>query len=1040
MLEIPRAYDFPIDYTSHPEFNQNFQLVKEMPTTGLDFLLPRPQLCMAEQQLNFEDDQKLVDEILDISKPKPLITTPIKQNTTLEEMLKKTPFHYSVQKIVEKLNPAKIRNFYFQDNERVMSSRSRYKWNPKPPSYIEIQQGIPHNLRTVNQKLFISEKKTNLLAGVTDSSLLTSIDMKYLPGFATKLMDFESKTDLFSNQYLYKPIPPSYNYIFSQSQGTTQDSDLIPVRKNIEPTPKINKNILPLCIMYIEIFCRNRSDLIPNPKIDSIEFAMIKIRDDMGQGKELIYQVGNGFNVHRGKHQVKIFYVNSEIDLLKKVSEEMQIADPDVIVSYEGEKAGIGYLIKRSKYIFQDFISRSSRQQQFIVQQTYRYKKLSSHLPGRIILSCWRLIKYETHFYSYSIQNVLYSSLNIRFPSYSYKHQTFLFYNSRAELYDYLWDILKYSQQLIDHYGILERNVTLAQVYGIDYESVFTRGSQFRVEAMLKKQTGPNNFLLLSAAKSQVNGQSKLQSVPLVLEPPKKFWTDPIIVLDFQSLYPSIMIAYNLCYSTCLGKIKAQQYKKFGVTNMRGDVFDNEDIIITPNNVAFVKKNVRMGFIPVMMHELLQTRIMIKNSMKQVDKTSSRYHELFVQQLGIKLLCNTTYGYAGAGETGRMPCNDIADSIVSIGRETLEDAIRLVNGTEKWQAEVIYGDTDSMMVHLPGRTVEQAFLVGKEIAKAVTLRNPQPVELIFENVYFPMLTLAKKHYAGMKFEHPNAQPYFVAKGIETVRTDYCPLTSKILEGALFRIFQSRDISTLHSYLTSKWKKILSNRYHMKDFIMYNKVILSEYKNPPAAVKVSLKNMEIDEMRKPLFGENVGYIIRAGHPGEAVTDLAMNPEDFLASQEYNLNLEYYMDKQINTVLDRTFSPFGIDIKQWYRLMPKKKTPLSIDSLQPKKSFFKSNIKRIDNIFSSGLCIVCRKFVNGNLCEVCKENPQKTVLAVMACLNYREKKLRRLMQVCRACTGSLNEVLCSSLDCPIYYSKLKLQHESFTIAKRMENIQW
>lgn len=1040
MPKIPISYEFPQDYKTNAEYNQNYELVRQMSSTGYDFLLPQPQFSIIEQDLKFDDDQALIDDILDISKPKPLVSTPIKTNTTLEQMLKNTPLQYSIQKIVQKMNPAKIRNFYFEESEIVISGKLKYKYNPSPPSYTEVQQGIPLNLRTVNQPLFISDRNTNLLAGVTDSSLMTSIEMKLLPDFAKKLSEIESKTDLFSNQYLYKPLPPSYAYIFLESQETTQDSDLIPVRKNIEQSPKINKTILPLCVMYIEVFCQNREDLIPNPRLDNVEFVVIEIRDDLSQHKKIIYKVGKGISIYRGKYNIGIVYVNSEIDLLKKVSDEMQSHDPDVIVSYEAEKAGIGYLIKRSKVIYQDFISRASRQQQFIVQQTYRYKKLSSLLPGRIILSCWRLVKYETHFYSYSLQNVLYSCLNIRMPYYNNKQQTYLFQNSLLELFDYYWDILRYSKQLIDHFGVLERNVTLAQIFGIDYESVFTRGSQFRVEAMLKKQTGPKQFLLLSAAKAQVNAQTKLQCVPLVMEPPKKLWTDPVIVLDFQSLYPSIMIAYNLCYSTCLGKIKAQQYKKFGVTYMRGDVFGEEDIIITPNNVAFVKKNVRIGFIPIMMHELLQTRIMIKNSMKSLDKSSSKYHELFVQQLGIKLLCNTTYGYAGAGETGRMPCNDIADSIVSIGRKTLEDAINLVNSTEKWQAEVIYGDTDSMMVHLPGRTVEQAFLIGKEIAKAVTEQNPKPIELILENVYFPMLTLAKKHYAGMKYEHPLAQPYFMAKGIETVRTDFCPLASKILEGALIQLFQTKDVSTLYSYLLTKWKKILSNKYQMKEFIMFSKVILSEYKNPPAGVKVSLKNMEIDEMRRPLFGENVGYVIRAGQPGDQITELAMNPEDFLASQEYTLNLEYYLEKQINTVLDRTFSPFGVDVKVWYRFMPKKKTPLSIDSLQPKKKFFKTDNKRIDKFFSSGLCLVCRKFVNGNLCEVCKDDPQKTVLAIMTSMNHKEKKLKKLMEVCRGCTGSFNEILCSSLDCPIYYSKLKLQHESFTISKRLENLKW
>ena len=44
--------------------------------------------------------------------------------------------------------------------------------------------------------------------------------------------------------------------------------------------------------------------------------------------------------------------------------------------------------------------------------------------------------------------------------------------------------------------------------------------------------------------------------IPLVMEPESRFYPDPVIVLDFQSLYPSIIIAYNYCFSTCLGRVK----------------------------------------------------------------------------------------------------------------------------------------------------------------------------------------------------------------------------------------------------------------------------------------------------------------------------------------------------------------------------------------------------------------------------------------------------------------------------------------------------
>ena len=67
---------------------------------------------------------------------------------------------------------------------------------------------------------------------------------------------------------------------------------------------------------------------------------------------------------------------------------------------------------------------------------------------------------------------------------------------------------------------------------------------------------------------------------------------------------------------------------------------------------------------------------------------------LDARQLGLKMIANVTYGYTAANFSGRMPCVEIADSIVQKGRETLERAIQLVNSTPEWRARVVYGDTD----------------------------------------------------------------------------------------------------------------------------------------------------------------------------------------------------------------------------------------------------------------------------------------------------------------------------------------------------------
>lgn len=81
-----------------------------------------------------------------------------------------------------------------------------------------------------------------------------------------------------------------------------------------------------------------------------------------------------------------------------------------------------------------------------------------------------------------------------------------------------------------------------------------------------------------------------------------------------------------------------------------------------------------------------------------------------------------------------------------------------------WGAIVRYGDTDSLFVHLPGKTKDEAFKIGNDIAETITKLNPKPVKLKFEKVYLPCFLLAKKRYVGFKFEsQKDVEPDFDAK-------------------------------------------------------------------------------------------------------------------------------------------------------------------------------------------------------------------------------------------------------------------------------------
>jgi DNA polymerase delta subunit 1 len=81
----------------------------------------------------------------------------------------------------------------------------------------------------------------------------------------------------------------------------------------------------------------------------------------------------------------------------------------------------------------------------------------------------------------------------------------------------------------------------------------------------------------------------------VVIEPVRGYYTDPVATLDFASLYPSIMMAHNLCYSTLIPNHEAKKY--------------SEDMLIrTPNGDIFVKQSVKKGLLPMILEELISTR------------------------------------------------------------------------------------------------------------------------------------------------------------------------------------------------------------------------------------------------------------------------------------------------------------------------------------------------------------------------------------------------------------------------------------------------
>jgi DNA polymerase delta subunit 1 len=113
----------------------------------------------------------------------------------------------------------------------------------------------------------------------------------------------------------------------------------------------------------------------------------------------------------------------------------------------------------------------------------------------------------------------------------------------------------------------------MARVTGVPIGYLFTRGQQIKVASQLYRKAQQHN-LLIPVDRVQVTGDKYEGAV--VIEPTRGYYTEPVATLDFASLYPSIMMAHNLCYSTLVPNFKVKNFKP-------------EELIKTPNGDYFVK-------------------------------------------------------------------------------------------------------------------------------------------------------------------------------------------------------------------------------------------------------------------------------------------------------------------------------------------------------------------------------------------------------------------------------------------------------------------
>ncbi|KAI5293957.1 DNA-directed DNA polymerase alpha catalytic subunit pol1 [Ascosphaera acerosa] len=379
----------------------------------------------------------------------------------------------------------------------------------------------------------------------------------------------------------------------------------------------------------------------------------------------------------------------------------------------------------------------------------------------------------------------------------------------------------------------------------------------------------------------------------LVFEPEKGLYDKYVLVMDFNSLYPSIIQEFNICFTTV-------------DRTSKGDDGDDE--------VPSVPEKQAQGILPRLIATLVNRRREVKKMMKSKSATSDELASWDTKQLALKLTANSMYGCLGYTQS-RFYARPLAILITYKGREILGSTKALA---EMNQLQVIYGDTDSVMINTHADTYEEAFKVGNTFKKAVNDQY-RLLEIDIDNVFRRLLLHAKKKYAAINVTEKDGTftDHLEVKGLDMKRREYCALSKEVSQTLLTEILSGEDpelvISKVHDHLKETADRMRAGEVPIQKYTMFTKLSKrpEEYpqKDTMPPVQVALRERARGKSVRP--GDVIAYIVTTGENGESAANPAHRSYTLtdVLKKDSNLqpDIEFYLLKQIFPPVERLCAP-------------------------------------------------------------------------------------------------------------------------------------
>ena len=508
----------------------------------------------------------------------------------------------------------------------------------------------------------------------------------------------------------------------------------------------------------------------------------------------------------------------------------------------------------------------------------------------------------------------------------------------------------------------------MSDVCRVPIQYTFLRGQGIKIYSAVVYNASKRNQLIMT--QESVDGDSSYEGA-IVLPPKIGMYLDqPIPVLDFNSLYPSNMIAYNLSPDTLAyvknydmaGKLLnpdvVKNFEGYRIDEVGYDLKDDDGTTIGRQMCGYAQPTDdprTIGLLPITLDILLKKR---KETRKLMEKTEDDAQKSVLNglQLAYKVVANSIYGQCGS-KTSPIRRLEVAASTTAVGRQKIYDAKKIVE--DQFGAEVVYGDTDSIFIKFPTTDLQESIDMARKAADIITSTGRKAHRIEYEKTFYPFILFCRKRYVGMMYEDDVAKkPKRKEMGIAIKRRDNAPIVKDVFGGALDILMEHRDIRKAQRFVQDMLVKVMKNEMPLEKYIV-TKQLRDDYKNPDQiAHAVLAERMKTrDKGSAPQVGDRLAYVYVAERKDQKKQGDKIEHVDYVRQHKLKPDVEFYITNQLQNPIAQMFA-LALEQLEGYRERVSYKAMLSsfiddgMDEEEATLLVLKRKEKELDSLMFTG----------------------------------------------------------------------------------------